>query len=122
MEDKLQVDGVRLMAWNPNLDLEFYDESVRSAFDSSDAEYIRRRIREKLRRCSTTLGLFGPETWHSRWVNWEINTSREMGLRLIFMAVKDAPRQMTFPSSVLEGENVWMWDASYLAAVLSRPY
>ena len=31
MEDKKQVDGIRLLSWNENVGLEFYDESVRVA-------------------------------------------------------------------------------------------
>ena len=49
-EDKPQVDGLRLLAKNPNYDLELYDESVRAAIDSQNAEYIKRVIREKIGR------------------------------------------------------------------------
>lgn len=43
MEDKKQVDGVRLMAWNKNLDLDFYDESVRIAYKSDNDDYIKKK-------------------------------------------------------------------------------
>jgi hypothetical protein len=37
-EDRQRVDGLRLLAANPNSGLEFYDESVRVPYDSIDAD------------------------------------------------------------------------------------
>jgi hypothetical protein len=37
-EDRQQVQGIRLLAANPDYDLEFYDESVRIAIDSRNAD------------------------------------------------------------------------------------
>lgn len=41
MEDKKKVDGVRLLSWNRNHPLDFYDESVRIAYKSENAKYIK---------------------------------------------------------------------------------
>src|SRR5258706_7304776 len=65
-EDKERVRGLRLLAANPNYDLEFYDESVRVAIDSADADYIKRRIREKISRASVTICLISESTHTSR--------------------------------------------------------
>jgi antiphage defense system Thoeris ThsB-like protein len=46
-EDRQKVNGLRLLAANPNFEIEFYDESVRTAINSTNADYIRRQIREK---------------------------------------------------------------------------
>ncbi len=35
-EDRQQVDGLRLLAANPNFEIEFYDESVRSPIELID--------------------------------------------------------------------------------------
>jgi hypothetical protein len=35
------VQGLRLLAANPDYNLEFYDESVRGAIDSRDALYVK---------------------------------------------------------------------------------
>jgi hypothetical protein len=43
-EDKQQVNGLRLLAANQKFDIEFYDESVRAAIDSTNAAYIRSKI------------------------------------------------------------------------------
>jgi len=55
MEDKNRVNGLRLMAANPKHTIEFYDESVRVPFDSSNSDYIKQGIRQKIDRASTFL-------------------------------------------------------------------
>jgi len=43
------------MAANPKHTIEFYDESVRVPFDSSNSDYIKQGIRQKIDRASTFL-------------------------------------------------------------------
>src|SRR5262249_11287147 len=62
-EDRPQVNGLRLLAANPSFDIEFYDESVRVATDSTTADYIRRKIREKINRTSVTLCMVSALTY-----------------------------------------------------------
>lgn len=68
-EDKDRVQGLRLLAKNPNFDIEFYDESVRTPFDSQNSEYIKRQIREKINRTSVTVCLISEDTHKSKWVD-----------------------------------------------------
>ncbi|VVB64872.1 Uncharacterised protein [uncultured archaeon] len=87
-EDLLQVRGLRLLKDNPNLELDFYDESIREVIDSKDADYIKRVIREKIRRSSVTVCLIGETTYKSKWVDWELETSDQEGNKIIVMALK----------------------------------
>src|SRR5438045_5740670 len=87
-EDKQKVQGLRLLAANPDYDLEFYDESVRVEIESRDAEYVKRRIREKIGRTSITVCLISEETYSSKWVNWELKESEAKGNTIIAMALK----------------------------------
>lgn len=93
-EDRKQVDGLRLLAANPDYDLEFYDESVRTPFDSKDSEYVRRRIREKISRTTVTVCLIGENTHKSAWVDWEMEES----------AVGQVDRLVTAKSVEIVGE------------------
>ena len=45
-EDKAQVNGLRLLAANDKFDIEFYDESLRTAIDSENAKYIKSKIKK----------------------------------------------------------------------------
>jgi hypothetical protein len=87
-EDRLHVNGLRLIAANPNFELEFYDESVRTPVNSMNSEYIKRIIREKIARSSVTLCLISKETHTSEWVDWELEESIKAGNNIIAMAVK----------------------------------
>lgn len=100
MEDKKQVDGVRLMAWNNNVALEFYDESVRTAYKSEHAPYIRSKIKEKIQRASVTLCLLKQSTHLSEWVDWELATSIAEGNRIILMGLPGHPDRLKLPPSV----------------------
>lgn len=119
MEDKKQVDGIRLLSWNKNVALEFYDESVRIAYKSEDAKYIRSRIREKIRRSSVTVGLLGPNTYQSDWVNWELATSLEQGNTVILMGLPNGPSKLILPRSV-QGMTWWHWDMNHLHTLIEQ--
>lgn len=87
-EDKQQVQGLRLLAANPDYDLEFYDESVCVAIDSKDADYVKIVIREKISRTSVTVCLISKDTHTSAWVDWELEESDEKENTIIAMALK----------------------------------
>ncbi len=91
-EDKERVAGLRLLIANPNYELEFYDESVRAAIDSRDADYVKRRIREKITRTSVTVCLVSESTHTSKWVDWELEESDKKGNAIIAMALKGVER------------------------------
>ena len=72
-EDKRQIQGLRLMARNPRLELDFYDASVRSPVNSENAGYIRRVIRRKISQSSVVMCLIGNGTAWRDWVRWELS-------------------------------------------------
>jgi|SRR5215213_1199680 len=82
-EDRNEVDLLRGQAKNENIDLEFNDHSVKEAYNSERAEYIRLKLRERISRCSTTVVYLSSDTASSEWVNWEVTKSIELGKRII---------------------------------------
>lgn len=120
-EDRKRVDGVRLLAANDQFDIEFYDESLRSAIDSVDADYIKRVIREKIRRASVTVCLMSAETHTSAWVDWEINESFEARNTVICMGLPGHPGLMTVPASALAHGLPWHgWDHNRLKSLIEN--
>ncbi len=87
-----------LVAWDANkeFDFSFYDGSVTVAIDSTDADYIKGRIRQRISASSHLLFLVGKETHKSKWVDWEIRTAIELKKKLI--AVKIDKDNMTPPA------------------------
>ena len=113
-EDKQRVQGLRLLAANPDYDLEFYDESVRAQIDSIDAEYVKRRIREKISRTTVTICLISEQTHTSKWVDWELEESAEKGNAIIAIALKDVQRAVLPKLIKQKGLTFYTWDPKHL--------
>jgi hypothetical protein len=117
-EDIGEVTLLRGQAKNDNSPIEFNDRSVREPFDSSRAEYIRQKLRERINQCSTTVVYLSPDAANSKWVAWEVEKSIELGKRVIAVHSGDtAPA--TVPTFVREhGIKIVAW--SRLADELSE--
>jgi hypothetical protein len=121
MEDKKQVDGVRLLSWHQHIDLEFFDESVRTPYNSTDANYIRGRIKEKISRSSVTLVLLGTATYDSEWVDWEIRTSIELGNRIIPMGLPNGPTVLARRPPSIQDRKWFLWSIPNLQQLIESP-
>ncbi len=119
MEDKKQVDGVRLLAWRESFPLEFYDESVRIAYKSDHAPYIKSKIREKIARASVTVCFLQEHTWMSDWVNWELQTTLEMRKPVIAMGLPGHPESLRLPHAI-SGQRWWVWDPKNLHTLIEQ--
>lgn len=82
-EDMKEVNLLRGQAKNDNSDIEFNDHSVRAPYNSEQAEYIKRKIAERISRCSTTIIYLSNSAAKSQWVEWEVSKSQELGKRVI---------------------------------------
>lgn len=90
-EDKTLVDLFRGQAKNENTDLDFMDFSLRAPFNSENAEYIKRGIRQRIKQSSVTLVLITEETYKSKWIDWEIRESVRLGKGVVGVKLKDGP-------------------------------
>lgn len=82
-EDMNEVNLLRAQAKNDNSDIEFNDHSIRAPYNSDQAEYIKRKITERISRSSTTVVYLSKNTATSQWVEWEVRKSQELGKRVI---------------------------------------
>lgn len=78
-EDMSEVNLLRGQAKNESSELVFDDYSVKKAYNSEDADYIKRQIREKIDNASVTVVFLSPNAATSEWVNWEIAESIKRG-------------------------------------------
>lgn len=90
-KDLDEVNLIRAHAKNENSDIEFNDRSVREPYDSERAEYIRSKLKERINQSSTTVVYISENTATSKWVKWEVETSLDLGKRVIAMYKGDAP-------------------------------
>lgn len=117
-DDLQQVRGLRLLLKNPNFDLDFYDESIKEAIDSYNADYIKRVIGEKISRASITVCLISKTTYKSAWVDWELEKSQKEGNKVIAMALKGI-NEAVLPKLIKELKLTFHpWDPSNLAQLV----
>ncbi len=90
-EDANEVNLLRGQAKNENSGIEFNDWSVKDAFDSKNADYIKRQITERIERSSATVVYVSDQTKNSEWVNWEVKKSIDLGKRVIAVHKGDTP-------------------------------
>lgn len=118
-EDRMQVNGLRLLAANPKFDIEFYDESVRVPVDSGNVAYIRSKIREKISRTSVTVCLLNSLTYTSDWVAWELEESFDKENTVILMGLPGAPGQLVLPEPARRRHmKWWLWDPNHLQQLI----
>lgn len=89
-EDMDEVNLLRAHAKNENSDIEFNDHSVREPYDSERAEYIKRKIEERISRSSTTVIYLSKNVAQSKWVKWEVEKSLELGKKVIAVHSADS--------------------------------
>jgi MTH538 TIR-like domain (DUF1863) len=116
-EDRNQVNGFRLMAYSPNLPIDFADVSVRSAINSAEGVYLRKVISEKIKRCSVVVCLIGNGTAWREWVEWELETALKLGKGICGVRLKDSRGQA--PEMLRRvGAPVASWDQEAIVAAI----
>lgn len=117
-EDKARIWGLRLLAANPNYDLDFYDESLRTPIDSLNAAYIMAKIRAKIERTSVTVCLISEQTYSSRWVDWELEETDRQRKAIIAMALKGVTEAILPTLVKAKGLMFHGWDPGQLNALI----
>lgn len=108
-DDANEVNLLRGQAINDNSEIEFNDWSVKDAFNSDNSDYIKRQITERIRQSSITVVYISENTKGSRWVNWEIKKSLDLGKKVIAVHSGNIPPSQP-PSGVTQnGIKVIPW-------------
>jgi len=113
-EDIDEVNLLRGQAKNDNTDLQFDDFSVKEAYDSESADYIKRQIRDRLDRCSVTVVYLTDNTASSSWANWEIEESLKRGKGVIGVYKGDSQPAKTPPAFQQNKCKAVKWDHAAL--------
>jgi hypothetical protein len=117
-EDLSLVNLLRGQIKNPSTDLEANDWSVQSPYDSQEADYIRRRIRERIRHSSAVICIVSEATSSSRWVNWEISEALQLDKRVACVYSGDSPPR-SLPTAARDGRvQVLPWNHETISSWL----
>lgn len=118
-EDLNLVNLFRGQAKNENSDLEFADYSIKEPFDSKNANYIARGITDQIKLSNLTICLYGPTTYNSKWVDWELKKSLELGKPIMGVCLYDDGKVRYYPAP-LEGKDRVFWDISEIVRTMRR--
>lgn len=119
-EDLDSVNLLRGQSANPENDLSFDDFSVQEAYDSKDADYIKRQIRARIERSSVTLVYVSPHSAKSKWVDWEIRESVRQGKGVVGV-YQGSLTDSHVPSALREiGAQVVKWRHADMMAAIEK--
>lgn len=83
----------------------FHEQQPAVAFDSRQANRLKRHLRREIKENQSYLVVISRETWQSEWVNWEIKTAVQQDKQL--MAAKFDTTSMT-PLALFEADPLWI--------------
>jgi hypothetical protein len=117
-EDLGLVNLFRGQAKNKNNDLEFADYSIKEPFDSFNSAYIKQGIREQIKYAAITICLYGPTTWTSSWVDWELKTTLELEKPIMGVYLYDDGRIKFHPGPLADWPKV-SWDLDQISRTMN---
>ena len=118
-EDLNVVNLFRGQAKSKYSDLEFADYSIKAPFDSTNSDYIARGITDQLRLVSVTICLYGPTTYTSKWVDWELRKSVALGKPTMGVCLYGDGRVSHYPSA-LKGRPRVGWNIGNIVRTMRR--
>ena len=113
-EDVDEVNLLRGQAKNDKTELQFDDFSVKEAYESKNADYIKRQIRDRIDRCSVTVVYLTDNTASSSWANWEIEESVKRGKGVIGIYKGDSQPAQKPPAFQQNNCKVVKWEHAAL--------
>jgi len=97
-EDLNLVNLFRGQAKKQDGGLEFHDYSIKIPFNSNIADYIGRGIADQIKLSTMTVCLYGPTTYQSGWVVWELNKALSFGKPLLGVCLYNDGRVKYYPA------------------------
>ena len=74
-----------LVAWDrhDDFDFELYDASLTAAINSTNAPYIKSKIKPLIQKASHLLCIVGQYCAGNEWIEWEVQTAADLNRKLI---------------------------------------
>jgi hypothetical protein len=120
-KDRKKANGFRILRWNNNVDVEFHDNHLLSPVDSTNDQYIKRRINQEMDNTSVTVVIVGDKTKDSDWVDYEIERSIERGNGLVAIKADDSVDDEDVPDKIQEaGGEVVNWNPDEFGDAIER--
>ncbi len=111
-QDAQKVSNLISLLRSSDYDLDFYD--------GPDSEELSRAIGEKIIKCDITVCLISDNSYKSKWVDCQLQKSRNKGNRIIVMALKGI-KDAVLPTVIKEGNlTFYPWDPQHLKELIAQ--
>lgn len=118
--DRMKAKGFRLLRYNKNVDIEFHDRQLLDPVDSTDDNYIRSCINDRLKGTSATVVIVGENTQNSEWVDYEIQRSLDKGNGIVAVKLPEIGNDKV-PDKIQEnGGEVVEWSPHEFGDTIER--
>ena len=118
--DSPKVKRLLPLLESPEFELDFYDGPLDIDIDAQSAEAIKQAIGEKIVKCGITVCLISDNTHKSKWVDSQLQKSRNKGNRIIAMALKGT-QDAVLPVAVREKNLAFYpWDPARLKKLITE--
>lgn len=98
--------------------VEFEEVSPEKQIKSTDEDYIKRRLRERIRKSHIVLGLAGIYASYSDWMEWELDTAIKESIPIVGII----PQEQERISKVVKdrAEECVGWDIELIVAAIRK--
>ncbi|WP_234683520.1 TIR domain-containing protein [Bradyrhizobium monzae] len=95
-----------LLAWDKSreFDFELYNGSLKEAINSTNATYIKSKIKPLISKATHVLCIVGKSAAKSDWINWEVQTGADLKKKLIGVKLEKA---FDSPKALLNNGASW---------------
>jgi hypothetical protein len=118
-EDLNLVNLFRGQAKNERMDLVFDDYSIKIPFNSQNVDYIGRGIAAQIKFSTLTICLYGPTTYQSKWVKWELEKTLELGKPLVGVCLYSDGRVRYYPGPLEQWPRL-AWNIPEIVRTMER--
>jgi hypothetical protein len=109
--DQMKAKGLNLMRYNQHLNVNFVGRHLLDPVNSTNQDYISRKIREQIKGSSATIVLIGTHTAESDWIFKEIAWSLEKNPPNGLIGIRIDPGA-EIPAALLDsGAEILDWNA-----------
>ncbi|MFH1458080.1 MAG: TIR domain-containing protein [Candidatus Omnitrophota bacterium] len=117
-EDTQKVKGLLPLLEGLDAGLDFYEVPLGMDFESEGAKSLKRAIGEKIIKCGVTVCLIGENSHKSKWVDCQLQKSRNKGNRIIAMALKKVESAVLPDVAREENLRFYPWDPKKLKELI----
>jgi hypothetical protein len=117
-EDNDYVNLFRGQAKNSNLEIDFYDSSLKEPIESKNADYIKSKIRPKIDSSSVILCLIGYNSHKSGWIAWELLYSELQKKGIVGVRLHSSNQDIIPQALKTYGAKIVDWDHQQIALAI----